>query len=165
MAAAALPPLREAEASAAAGIATRSLLRAKPWNAKKKNARKSVIAELDRRLAEIERDMARETALAQDAATVLTRLKERVNALHQDDGAIEERRLSLAERVTQAESKLAESEKAFSEATAQLAEISARRAQLERKLRDNTERTTKHDHQIASIQRDIETLQSMVAPI
>lgn len=144
-----LPPLREADAVAAATLQRLTLARGELEREEARAGQRR--EELDRRLAQLAGDMERERSLAADAQGVLARLTNEAEELAaaQEAVAIEDEEAVYARE--EAASALAASERAFAEATAAHAEQAARRGALERARREAGER-------LARLTRDVATL-------
>ncbi|HXN42827.1 MAG TPA: AAA family ATPase, partial [Xanthobacteraceae bacterium] len=128
LAVASLPPLREAEAKAAAALQRLNLARDA---LEREEARaKERIAELDLRLVQLAEAIARERRLAHDADAALARLTQEEGALVAERAAAADRHGAVAARVGEAEAALAIAEQRSAEITAALAELAARRNQL-----------------------------------
>jgi chromosome segregation protein len=149
-AAVAVPPLREAEARAAAAlqrlVIARDTLDAEETRAKER------IAELDRRLAQFEADVARERALVADAEAALEALAQEEATLRREAQASAERRTGVDERVTAADGVVGAAEQTFSELTGALADLTARRNQLGNVAREQAERVARIESEIANIE-------------
>ncbi|MBS9476801.1 chromosome segregation SMC family protein [Ancylobacter radicis] len=142
-----LPPLREADAVAAATLQRLTLARGELEREEARAGQRR--EELDRRLAQLAGDMERERALATDAQGVLARLAteaEELEAALEESG--DEDAQALAERDDAAVA-LTESERAFADATAAHAEQAARRGALERALRESGERLARLEREVA----------------
>lgn len=148
-AAAALPPLREAEARS--GAALQRLVAARETLDREETRAKERIAELAQRLLQFNDDIARERQLAADSEGALARLTDEAAVLRRDLEAGESKRVNADERVAEADAQLTESEKNFSEATGALADLTARRNTLERAAREQTERLTRLERDIADV--------------
>ena len=146
---AALPPLREAEARA--GAALQRLVVARETLDREEMRAKERIAELSRRLVQFNEDIARERKLAADSEGALERLTNEAAGLRRDLEAVEGKRVSADDRVAEADAQLAESEKTFSEVTGALADLTARRNTLERAAREQTDRLTRLERDIADV--------------
>ena len=133
VAAAALPRLREAETEAAAAL-QRLTHAAAALDAQERRAAER-LRDLTRQIADLRRDIARETASRTDAAATLERLDAEAAALAAEAGA-EDAREEAAARAAAADAALADAEAALASAQAAAAEHQARRAALERTLRD-----------------------------
>src|SRR5438067_8643959 len=143
---ASLPPLREAEASAAAALQRLNLARDA---LEREEARaKERIAELDLRLVQLGEASERERRLAQDAEAALARLGREENALRAEHAAAAERNAAGAARVSEAETSLAAAEQRSTEITAALADLTAQRTQLQRAVQEHSERLPRVEAQI-----------------
>ena len=127
-----LPQLRGIEAEV--GSELQRLVLAERLSMEKKGGQKAALPSYERRIAQTASDITRETALIEDALSVLTRLETEANELTSTGAAeaeIEAARRPLAE----AEAALAITEKAFAEAQDTRSGIEARRASLTAALR------------------------------
>src|SRR6188508_855807 len=145
-----VPPLREAEARAAAAL-QRLLIARDTLDAEETRARDR-LAELDRRLAQFEEDVARERTLVADAEAALAQLAQEEETLRHEVRASAERRSGVDARAAQADSVVAAAEKTFGELTGALADLSARRNQLTQAAREQSERVTRIEGEIANIE-------------
>jgi len=126
--AAALPPLREAEAGAAAAL--QRLIIARETLEREEARAKERIAELDRRLEQFAADLQREQKHAADAAAALDGLAAEEATLTAEAQANAASLMSVNEQVAKAEAALAVSETSFADITGALADLTARRNQL-----------------------------------
>jgi chromosome segregation protein len=149
-AAAAVPPLREDEARAAAAL-QRLLIARDTLDAEETRARERM-AELERRLAQFAEDVARERTLVADAETALQRLGEEGDALKREAQAGTERRSGVDARAAEAESVVAAVEATFSKLTGELADLAAQRNQLAQTAREQSERVARIESEIANIE-------------
>src|SRR5882672_5587473 len=149
-AAEAVPPLRDAEARAAAAL-QRLLIARDTLDAEETRARER-LAELDRRLAQFEADVTRERTLVADAEAALAQLAQEEKTLRNEAQASAERRSGVDARVAAADSVVGEAEKTFGELTGQLADLSARRNQLTQIAREQGERIERMDAELANIE-------------
>jgi chromosome segregation protein len=147
--AAALPPLRESEAKAAAAL--QRLVIARETLESEEARAKERVAELDRRLAQFEEDIARERTLAADAETAFGRLAAEEKLLTQEAEASAKRRKGVDARVTSADAAVAEAEKSFGELTSALADLAARRRELDGVVREQTERLGRLESELGNI--------------
>src|SRR3954454_18812504 len=145
-AAEAVPPLREAEARA--GAARQRLIMARDALDAEETRARERLAELDRRLAQFEADVARERALVTDAETALAQLAEEEETLRQEAQNSAERRYGVDTRVAAADAVVTEAEKTFSELTGELADLTARRNELTRTAREQAERIERMDAEL-----------------
>lgn len=150
IAAEAVPPLREAEARAAAAlqrlVIARDTLDAEETRAKER------LAELERRLAQFESDTARERSHASDAEAALTKLAEEEELLKHEALASAESRAGVEQRVAEADAVVSAAEKTFSELTAAIAELTASRNQLAAAIKAEAERIARFDSELANIE-------------
>jgi chromosome segregation protein len=153
LAAASLPTLREAETRAAAAL--QRLVAARETLDREEARANERIAELDRRLVQLGDDAARERRLAADAQTALDRLDHEDAALAREADAAAGREQAVAERVGTAEAALAASEKTFADLTGALADLTARRNQLERAVREHSERLVRLEGQIGEVESEL----------
>ncbi|BBF91494.1 chromosome segregation SMC family protein [Blastochloris tepida] len=156
VAAHALPPLRDTEAKAGAALARLSAARDALEREEQRAAQRR--DELDRQLAQLAHDIAREKTLATDAQSVLARLDAEEAEVAAERARQEEAALSAGPRLAAAESALAESEKRFAEATAAAADLAAQRAQAQRAVREHRERLSRLDSQMAGVEADLARL-------
>jgi chromosome segregation protein len=116
------------------------------------------VAELQTRLAQLEKDIERETESVGEAKELLRKLaeeEEELRAVSEEHAASRE---ILEEAVAEAESALAEAERVLQSATAGAAEARAQRTQAEARIRDAAQRATRLSAQAADIERQIEAL-------
>ncbi len=148
-----LPELRDAEAAAAAALQRLKIALGQiDEEAERVRNRQS---ELEKRIAQLDQDVARENQLLQDNESVLERLdNEEQGLVAANDGAAEQEQ-TARQAFEDAQSKLSASEAALGELTAERAEVSARRAQLQRALQEGNERRERLERQLAQL--DAET--------
>jgi chromosome segregation protein len=149
-AATAVPPLREAEARAAAAL-QRLVIARDTLDAEETRARER-LAELDRRLAQFEEDVVRERALVADAEAALAALNEEEETLREEVRANAERRSGVDARVAHADRVVTEAEQSFGELTVALADLAARRNQLTETAREQGARVARLESEIANIE-------------
>jgi chromosome segregation protein len=154
--AAELPALRDAEARAAAAL--QRLVIARETLEREEVRAKERIAELDRRLIQLDDDIARERRLAADAETALAKLLAEDAALRQDAEATAERRAGVDARVAEADATLVAAEKAFAEMTGKLADLTARRNALETATREHGERLGRLADEISAVESELRAL-------
>ncbi|MBB5751984.1 chromosome segregation protein SMC [Prosthecomicrobium pneumaticum] len=163
VAAAALPPLREAEAAAGATLQRLNLAR-ESLEAEEKRLRDR-LGELDRRLRQLGEDVAREEKMAAENAGTLARLDEEEARLVAEDAAAVETTAAAAARRAAAETALAGSEAALTEATAAHARIAAARAGLERAARETADRLARIVAEYAGVEREADALARQIAAL
>ncbi|MBN9244812.1 MAG: chromosome segregation protein SMC [Mesorhizobium sp.] len=156
-----LPDLREAEAAAAAAFQRLSIAKAQiEEEAGRVRARQ---AELDRRLEQLDADIAREERMVRDNADVLERLAAEETALNAENAGATDREASTRAAFEQATLVLAASEEALSKLTAERAEAAASRQQMERALRDTAERRDRVARQLGEIDRELADLTAKIS--
>ena len=155
-AAADLPPLRDEEAKA--GAALQRLVIAREQLDREEARVNERILELDRRLAQLVEDIAREQRQQADAEAALERLASEEAGLAQDGAGVAEREAEVAARVSAAETTLAAIEKTFSELTGALADLVARRNQLERAVSEHSVRLMRLEAQIGEVENELANL-------
>jgi chromosome segregation protein len=148
--AAAVPPAREAEARAAAAL-QRLVLARDTLDAEETRANER-LAELDRRLAQFEQDVARERALIADADAALAALAQEEDTLNHETQSSAARRLGADQRAAAADAVVSQAEQTFEDLTGQLADLTARRNQLASAAREQAERLTRMTSEIANIE-------------
>ena len=154
--AAALPPLREDEARAAAAL-QRLVIARETLDREEERARER-LAELSRRLTQLNDDIEREKQLATDSEWALNRLAAEKEALTGDLQAGADKRGAIDARVGEADTVLAASEKNFGELTGALADLTARRNQLDSGAREQDERLAKFEREIAEVEAELAKL-------
>ncbi|MER8953570.1 chromosome segregation protein SMC [Mesorhizobium sp. M0833] len=156
-----LPDLRDAEAAAAAAFQRLSIAKAQiEEEAGRIRARQ---AELDRRLQQLDGDLAREERMVRDNADILERLAAEEAALNAENAGAAEREASTRGAFEQAASTLASSEARLAALTAERAEAAASRNQIERTLRDTAERRDRFGRQLADVDRELSEIVSRAA--
>ena len=147
--AAGLPERRQAEAAAAAAL-QRLVIAQGQLEAEEKRVAED-LAQFERRLAQIEGDLARERALADDATAALARLDEEAAQL--SAAQAEEQTEEEAARALVAESReqVDAEDRALAAATAEVAEEEAKRSALDRMAAE-------HRQRLGSLRRRLEEL-------
>jgi chromosome segregation protein len=149
-ASAGVPPLREAEARAAAAL-QRLVIARDTLDAEETRARER-LAELDRRLAQFEEDVARERTLVADAEAALAQLAQEEETLRNDVRASAERRSGVDARAAETDAVVGAAEKTFGELTGALADLTARRSHLTETAREQSGRVARIEGEIANIE-------------
>ncbi|TCT06891.1 chromosome segregation protein SMC [Aquabacter spiritensis] len=147
-----LPALRQTEAEAAARLQRLVLARGElDREGERLAARRQ---DLERRMAQLTQDMARERALSADAAGVLARLSAEAEDLRgeQERSAAAARDAGLA--LAEAERHLLGAEQRLEERTRAYADIGARRSALEAQQRDARARLTRAAAELASVEAE-----------
>lgn len=156
-----LPDLRDAEAAAAAAFQRLSIAKAQiEEEAGRIRARQ---AELDRRLQQLDGDIAREERMVRDNADILERLRTEEATLNSENAGAAEREATTRAAFEQAGATLAQSEAKLAALTAERAEAAASRNQIERTLRDTAERRDRFARQLADVDRELSEIVSKVA--
>ena len=146
-----LPGLRGIEAEAAAGL-QRLVLAHETLDGEERRA-KSRAVELEQRIAQTASDIARETALIEDAAGALARLDQESTELAGsgvDEAGIE----ALREKLADAEAALAITEKLFAGTQDTRAAVEARRAALEAVIWEEAARGTRVEAEIEKVRKE-----------
>jgi len=147
-----LPALREAEAKAAAALQRLTIARTQvEEEAQRIRARHS---ELEKRIVQLDADIAREEQMLRDNADILKRLGEEETQLKADDEASIDRERETRAAFEEASTRLTLSEGALSKLTSERAEAAAQRSQAERSLRDTADRRDRLDRQLADTDRE-----------
>jgi chromosome segregation protein len=161
VAAANLPALREGEAVAAAALArlgaAREALEREEMRAKER------IAELSRRLVQLDEDIARERRQSADAEAALGKLASEQETLSREAAASAGRRAGVEERATAADAALAASEATYAELTAALADLAAKRNQLDAAIRDNAARRARVEAELGEVTAELDALMTAAA--
>ncbi|MDF2388079.1 chromosome segregation protein SMC, partial [Nostoc ellipsosporum NOK] len=156
-----LPDLRDAEAAAAAAFQRLSIAKSQiEEEAGRIRARQS---EIERRLQQLDGDIAREERMVRDNADVLERLRAEEAALNSENAGAAEREATTRAAFEQAASMLAQSEARLAALTAERAEAAASRHQIERSLRETAERRDRFARQLAEVDRELSDILAKVA--
>ncbi len=153
-----LPKLRDE--AAAAGAALQKLLLAREQLDGDERRAKERLSELERRIVQLQQDIAHEEALGADAGTELARLAAEEETLRGQMAESDGLDQKAAAHLQSCEAILADHERAFTQATASLAETMARRSQCERQIREASERVQRLDGQLATCLSEQQTLQA-----
>jgi len=156
LAAAALPERREAQARAAAAL--QRLVMARETFQREEERAKERMAELDRRLVQLDDDFVREQRLAADAEAVLARLAAEEDTLANEAKANQVQREGIEGRVTEADAALARSERRSDELTGKLADLTARRHALDSAMREHADRIFRLSGEMAAIEAELNGL-------
>ncbi|MEQ1950836.1 chromosome segregation protein SMC [Mesorhizobium sp. CN2-181] len=147
-----LPALRDASAAAAATFQRLSIARTQiEEEAGRVRTRQ---AELARRLDQLAADIAREERMVRDNADVLAKLANEETGLRADEAGADEREAEKQAAFERTSAVLVLSEGALAALTAERAEATAAIGQIERALRENTERRDRFVRQLAEISRE-----------
>ncbi len=158
-----LPALRDAEAAAAATLQRLTIARTQlDDEAKRVGAR---LAELEKRVAQLDADMERERQMLADNDAILARLAAEERELAAANAGAVEAETRARAALADAEGVLALSEAALSQATGARAEAAAARGQAERALREGNERLARVEAQLASAERDLADIESRISKL
>ncbi|UCI06870.1 chromosome segregation protein SMC [Mesorhizobium sp. B1-1-8] len=156
-----MPDLRDAEAAAAAAFQRLSIARTQiEEEAGRIRARQ---AELERRLQQLDGDIAREERMVRDNADILERLRAEEASLNSENAGAAERETTTRAAFEQAAATLSQSEAKLAALTAERAEAAASRHQIERTLRETAERRDRFARQLAEVDRELSDIASKVA--
>lgn len=148
-----LPDLRDAEAAAAAAFQRLSI--AKTQIEEEAGRIRSRQAELERRLQQLDADIAREERMVRDNADILERLRAEEADLNSENAGAAEREATTRAAFEQAGATLSQSEARLAALTAERAEAAASRHQIERTLRETVERRDRFARQLAEVDREL----------
>lgn len=158
-----LPELRDTEAAAAAALQRLTIARTQlDEEAQRLRAR---TGELDKRLVQLDADIAREEQMVRDNAETLARLDAETATLAGEQEGSGDREAAAGSGFEAATVKLAESEAALAAITAERAEANAQRMQLERAMRENADRKAKLDRQLADAAREADQIAARLSAL
>ncbi len=148
-----LPSLREAEAEVGETL-QRAIVARTTLDGEERRA-KGRLAEIERRLKEMEADLARDAAASDDAAASLARLAAEAAELGAQEGSAgsEAIEASLQAKAAAAESARLEAERLFGAAQATRAEADARRRSLDERLREEAARLVRFERDLVEAAR------------
>ncbi len=155
-----LPALREAEA--AAGSDLQKLLLARETLDGEERRTKARMAELERRIAEMNADLLREQALIEDAAAVLLRL-DLESAELAEMGDNDAQAEAAHRRLAEADAALVASEATLAAAQSAFSDAEARREAFGKALHEEAQRLTQFEVELATVSEDIARLRAELA--
>ncbi|KRB50004.1 chromosome segregation protein SMC [Rhizobium sp. Root708] len=158
-----LPDLREAEARAGAALQRLQIARTQLEEDVGRILRRR--DELTRRLAQLGEDIRREERLVADNAAILARLdaeEAEITEILADSGRYAE---ETREAFEEASIKLADSERIFTALTAERAEAAAGRNQLERAIRDLSDRRLRLERQMDEAGSELSSIRDRIASL
>jgi chromosome segregation protein len=158
-----LPALRDKSAAAAATFQRLSIARTQLDEEAERMRNRQ--AELERRLAQLAADIQREERMVSDNADVLARLDAEETSLRGEDAGTDEREREKRAALDHASAVLAESEAGLAALTAQRAEAQAAIGQIERSLRESTERRDRFARQLAEVEREAGEIGARIAAL
>ncbi|MEP9349639.1 AAA family ATPase [Xanthobacter sp. KR7-225] len=152
IAAHALPPLRQAEAQAAAALQRLTIAGAELDKEEARIAARR--QDLERRIVQLAQDLEREKALSADASGVLERLADESETLRAEQEESAEAELVARERMEEIAVALAAAEAALEEKTTLFADLGARRTGLEQSVRELRDRLVRNAAERASVEAE-----------
>ncbi|TPJ57699.1 chromosome segregation protein SMC [Mesorhizobium sp. B2-7-1] len=156
-----LPDLRDAEAAAAAAFQRLSIAKTQiEEEAGRIRARQT---ELERRLQQLDADIAREERMVRDNADILERLRTEEAELNSENAGAAEREATTRAAFEQAGATLSQSEAKLAALTAERAEAAASRHQIERSLRETAERRDRFARQLAEVDRELSDIVARIS--
>jgi chromosome segregation protein len=162
-AAADLPPLRDAEAVKGAAL-QRLLHERSTLDAEEARAREEA-QRLRQRIGISDSDLARESALEQDAVTALSKLETEAQDLEAANAKAGEALAEAEERVQTLSAALANHERILERLTAELADLNAGRASYERARTQAAEQVSRADAQRSALQPRLEAAEAEIAQL
>lgn len=158
-----LPEMRDAAAAAAATFQRLSIARSQlEEEAGRINSRQS---ELDRRLQQLDADIAREQRMIGDNAAILSRLDAEEKALNDENAGATDRETHTRAAFEEAMATLALTEAELGRLTAERAEAAAGRTQAERAMRDAAERRDRFARQLAELDREASEIAARISAL
>ena len=156
-----IQPLRQAEVAAAAAL--RRLSGARHELEHEERRAKEKLADLERRIREIEADIGRQASVQHDAAATIARLEAEAAEIARGAEDAAGRREALEARQAALEADLAAAEARLAAAQTEAADLAARRQALESARRDGTERAQRAAKQREEVERDLVRLGAQAA--
>jgi chromosome segregation protein len=158
-----LPALREAEAAAAAALQRLTIARSQIDD--EAGRVRTRLAELAKRVAQLDADMERERQMLADNDAILARLSDEERDLRAANAGATEAETRARAALDEAESVLSLSEASLSQATAARAEAAAARGQAERSLRESGERLARQEQQLAAAVRELADINARIGAL
>ncbi|WP_440983145.1 AAA family ATPase, partial [Shinella sumterensis] len=158
-----LPELRDNEAKLAAVLQRLQIARAQLEEDSARLLRRR--GELGRRMAQLAEDIVREERMVADNAAVLDRLLIEEDEIRDILAEADERAEAARETMDEAAAKLAASEAALAAVTAERAEAQAVRNQLEKAIRDLSERHLRLGQQLDAQARELADMDARIAAL
>ncbi|HMI96464.1 MAG TPA: AAA family ATPase, partial [Micropepsaceae bacterium] len=162
-AAAAMPPLREAEAVKGAGL-QRLLHERNNLDAEETRAREEA-QRLRQRLSVSEQDLARERTLEQDAGAALAGLEGEAHELEAANARCGDNLAEAEEKVQSLMAVLAERERSLERLTSELADLNAVRASYERARAEGAEQANRTEAHRTSLQPRVEAVEVEISQV
>jgi chromosome segregation protein len=151
-----LPELRDAAARTAAALQRLTIARTQIEKEAERLAARS--AEIDRRIDELDADIARENQILRDNADILERLAAEEAILKVEEAGTEEREAKAAATLEETTDRLAKAENEVAALTAEKAETAALVAQMQRSAREAAAKRARLEEQLVQINRDLSIL-------
>jgi chromosome segregation protein len=151
-----IPGLREAEAAAAAAL--QRLIHARNELDNEERRARERLADLERHIVDLDKDIAREATQRADAEATIARLEAEAAELAGAEEGAEAAQAESGERLKAAEADLAEAEAALATLQAQVSDLNARRGALERTRQEESERAARFMGEREKVERDLEAL-------
>ncbi|MCP8897141.1 chromosome segregation protein SMC [Shinella daejeonensis] len=158
-----LPELRENEAKLAAALQRLQIARAQLEEDSVRLARRR--DELSRRMVQLAEDISREERMVADNAAVLERLEAEEAEIGEILAEADERAEAARETMEAAAARLAASEQALADVTARRAEALALRNQLEKAIRDLSDRRLRLGQQLDAQARELQEMDVRIAAL
>lgn len=158
-----LPELRENEAKFAAALQRLQIARSQLEEDAGRLLRRR--DELARRLTQLAEDIAREEAMVADNAEILERLAAEEEEIGGILGEADDRAAAARETMDAAAEKLAENEQVLGAITAERAEAQAVRNQLEKTIRDLSDRRARLAQQFMNLEAEITAMDERIAAL
>ncbi|WP_157015252.1 chromosome segregation protein SMC [Mesorhizobium xinjiangense] len=158
-----LPEMRDEEAKAAAAVQRLTIARTQIDEEAERLGRRRT--ELERRLEQLDADIEREGRMMRDNAETLARLDEEERSLNAEQAEATEREAETRAALEEATARLSLSEAELAKVTSQRAEAHAQRTQLERAVREHTERRDRLDRQHTEAEREIAAIAEKIAAL
>ncbi|MDR7222509.1 chromosome segregation protein SMC [Aminobacter aminovorans] len=158
-----LPEMRDAAAAAAATFQRLSIARSQlEEEAGRINSRQS---ELDRRLQQLDADIAREQRMIGDNAAILSRLDAEETSLNDENAGATDRETHTRAAFEEARATLLLTEAELGRLTAERAEAAAGRTQAERAMRDAAERRDRFARQLAELDGEASEIAARISAL
>ncbi len=152
-----LPALRDEEAKAGA-VLQRLIVAREQLDGEERRAKERA-SELERRIVQLTRDLARETSLIEDAAGVLAKLDAESEELAATAEMSAESDFEAKAKLADAEGQLAEAERSLADAQAALSDMNARRSALQEAVNEETQRLNRFESELTSIVAELTSLE------
>jgi len=151
-----LPGLRDEEAKAGA-VLQRLIMAREQLDGEEKRAAERA-AELERRITQLTRDLARETALIEDAASVLAKLDSEAEDLAEQAESSADMDFDAKAKLADAEGALADAERKLADSQTALSDINARRSALDQALAEEARQLSRFEQELASVENELAAL-------